>query len=387
MFLFAALSCCPNVSAQDTRQSLQKFNFYGFISNYFVYDTHKSSAGLEDLFYYMPSDTPENESTFNFVSLTSRVGVDVSGYQIKGRKIGAKVEADFYLKSGTTAALRLRQAYLTIARRKHSWKIGQAWHPMAIDLPDIFSFECGVPFGPYSHTPQVLFEFEMFDNNYLDIAALWQMQYTSTGPNGASAEYIRKAKTPEAYLGYNYRKGDTSFKLGADMLSIMPETAGRLTNFNFFEYFQKTFGVFTLKEKVTYAMDGSHMNMVGGYGKTPETETYVYSATRSVSGWMTFAFCKDKPWSPSLFVGYIRNLGTKSPVNSDCCWFMNNASNLNQMYRVQPELVYNLGKVQIGLEYMFTSVQYGKSRGYMVAVDDLHWVSNHRAQAIVKYTF
>lgn len=66
---------------------------------------------------------------------------------------------------------------------------------------------------------------------------------------------------------------------------------------------------------------------------------------------------------------------------------MNNANNLNQMYRVQPELVYNLGKVQIGLEYMFTSVQYGKSRGYMVAVDDLHWVSNHRAQAIVKYTF
>ena len=36
--------------------------------------------------------------------------------------------------------------------------IGQAWHPMAADMPDIFSLEAGSPFGPFNRSPQVNFE-------------------------------------------------------------------------------------------------------------------------------------------------------------------------------------------------------------------------------------
>ena len=68
--------------------------------------------------------------------------------------------------------------------------------------------------------------------------------------------------------------------------------------------------------------------------------------------------------------------------------------NLNQIIRVTPTVVYNLGKLSFGLEYDITSAQYGK---YDVAkhvnssnglVDgDLHWVTNHRLLGMVKFTF
>ena len=35
-------------------------------------------------------------SSFRFAALTSRLGLDVTGYEVGGYKIGAKIETDFY---------------------------------------------------------------------------------------------------------------------------------------------------------------------------------------------------------------------------------------------------------------------------------------------------
>lgn len=69
---------------------------------------------------------------------------------------------------------------------------------------------------------------------------------------------------------------------------------------------------------------------------------------------------------------------------------------MNQMWRVQPAMIYNLGKLAIGLELEVTRVQYGEYKSgdvkYVKAsnalvTDNLHWVTNKRVQALVKYTF
>ena len=143
--------------AQDNKPQLK---VYGFLRNYFTYDSRVSTAGTEDFYYWMPKDvkmvngTDVNEvSTFRFAALTSRLGVDLGGLEYDGYKVGGKFEADFYSGvSGNTgtAQFRLRQAFITVAKDNRSWKIGQAWHPMAADLPDIFSLESGAPFGPFS---------------------------------------------------------------------------------------------------------------------------------------------------------------------------------------------------------------------------------------------
>ena len=73
-------------------------------------------------------------------------------------------------------------------------------------------------------------------------------------------------------------------------------------------------------------------------------------------------------------------------------------------------MIYNIGKLNIGIEYQWTSVQYGdylkidrvtgtdkegnkiivkdkclNSKG--LATDNLHWVGNHRVNVMVKFNF
>ena len=120
-FILAAalLAASLNAGAQDTQ-----FKWYGFIRNYAVADSRESVYGTEDFFYYLPKDRNvvdgqdlNSERTFAFAAITSRLGLDVTGYEIEGWKVGAKLEADFYAGvSGVTgtALFRLRQAFLTM---------------------------------------------------------------------------------------------------------------------------------------------------------------------------------------------------------------------------------------------------------------------------------
>ena len=151
------------------------FSLYGFIRNYFTFDSRESASGTGNLFYYLPFERNLNElgedlneqPSFRFLAITSRVGLDVNGYRVGKTDISAKVETDFYagLSGSTgTATLRLRQAYM-----KLGWKdlpmgrntasvsllMGQAWHPLAADQPDVISLATGAPFNAFNRSPQV----------------------------------------------------------------------------------------------------------------------------------------------------------------------------------------------------------------------------------------
>lgn len=409
----AALTLSVVLLAEDS--NVPHFKLYGFVRNYFAYDSRVSTAGTEDLYYWMPKDIKmvgntdvNNVSTFRFAALTTRLGVDISGYEFSGYKIGGKIESDFYAGiTGVTgtAQLRLRQAYVTVAKNGRNWKIGQAWHPMAADLPDIFSLESGAPFGPFSRTPQVQLEWNLSSGLSLTAAALWQMQYTSTGPEGASANYIKYGCTPELYLGLNYKQEKTTLRLGGDVLSIKPRlvsakglAADRITTWNVFLYGAGSIGDLNLKAKLTYANDGSHFNLIGGYGVSAiddETGNWTFAATRNATGWATLSYKGLGSWVPSLFLGYSKVFGTPVDVLGDkkddgsymYRWVKNSADTVDYLFRVQPELIYNLGKLQFGLEYMLTGANYGKPDARMHAVDRLHLVLNHRVQMMVKLNF
>ena len=94
-----------------------------------------------------------------------------------------------------------------------------------------------------------------------------------------------------------------------------------------------------------------------------------------------------------LFAGYIHNFGTKEALatkadGSIFGYFTPRPSNMNQMYRLSPTILWTIGKFQLGCEYEITSVQYGKKLGTNgLAKADLHWVTNHRLQLMTKYNF
>ena len=403
-----AVTLAGPVSAQEA--AVSHFKPYGFIRNYAVMDTRESVYGTEDFFYYVPKDTKvvggddlNQQLTFSFAAITSRLGLDVTGYEYEGWKFGAKFEGDFYAGvTGVTgtALFRLRQAYLTASKGGFSLKAGQAWHPMAADMPHVFSLNTGAPFGPFCRTPEVVVDGKLSDAVTLTAAAIWQMQYTSAGPNGASADYIKYSGIPELYLGLSFKKGGFTARVGVDMLSIRPRhlnAAGnakvkdRITTFSPFAYAEYTKGMFSVKAKTIFAQAGEHMNLNGGYGVSAilSDGSWQYSPTRNSSSWISLSY--GKKLQGVLFGGYVFNCGTWKPLVGDLYFSKNSFSNMRQMFRVSPEVIYNLGKVAFGLEYELTGVQYGSfstmdvKRG--LATGDLHWVLNNRIQLMVKYTF
>ncbi len=451
----ALLSLCSiNVSAAEKAESNLKnnFKFYGFIRNYFIYDSRESVSGTSDLFYYLPKDVSLKDgvdvnatSSFRFVALTSRLGVDVSGYNIGNVHFGAKVEGDFYTGlsksshadaakyfpgntsiSGTATA-RLRQAYATVTwknlpmagnqKASVGLKIGQAWHPMAADMPHIFSLEAGAPFGPFSRTPQVTMDATLADRWIISAAAIWQMQYQSAGPLGSSAIYMKYGKTPEFYAAVAYKSKNFLFRVGADLVSIKPRVLGqvndghvvpdpvyktvkvsdRKTSLLYYAYAQYSYKSFAVKAKTTFGEGGEHMNLMSGYAKVGENEdgSWNYASMRNSSSWLSLTY--GKKWQGVLFLGYVKNLGladaASEPLAKRDVYFCGNGfSNINQMYRINPQLIYNIGKMNVGLEYQFTCVQYGdydsdKLNKFALADKNLHWVGNHRVNLMVKYNF
>ena len=458
-FLFAIL-LTASVFAQE--QPKNNFKLYGFIRNYFIFDSRESVSGTGDLFYYLPKDVSMKDGidindtpSFVYLSLTSRLGVDVSGYSIGNTHFGAKIEGDFYsglsnsssasastyfpgnTKISGTAQARLRQAYATVTwkdlpmnddkKASVGLKIGQAWHPMAADHPHIFSLEAGAPFGPFSRTPLVQMDANLGSHLVLSAAAIWQMQYNSQGPVGASAIYMKYGMTPEVYAAVGVKGKNYLVRVGADLLSIKPRVLGqvadeagdlvtvrvsdRKTSLLYYIYGQYTKGKFALKAKSTYGQGGEHMNLMSGYAKVGENKedgSWNYASLRNSSSWLSMTY--GKKWQGVLFLGYVKNFGLAEgvidePIAKSNVYFCGNGfSNINQMYRINPQLIYNIGKMNLGLEYQWTSVQYGDYvdaqdcsdgtckivpgldvRG--LASDNLHWVGNHRVNMMVKYNF
>ena len=120
----AALLCGSTAFAQEEKPA--HFKLYGFIRNYVTADTREVNAGTHDLFFYMPKDKNmqgdvDLNAGFNwrYLSLTTRLGLDVSAYKFGRMNLSGKVEADFYSLSGTGASaiipqLRLRQAFVKL---------------------------------------------------------------------------------------------------------------------------------------------------------------------------------------------------------------------------------------------------------------------------------
>lgn len=413
----SALALCFSAFAQEDA-SEKKISLYGFIQTYAPLDTRECTADGADLFIYLPKDIRKGYdgsdlnagTSFRFAALTSRIGLDVKGYKVNDWNIGAKIEADFYtgLNGSTgTAQLRLCQAYFTMNKDIWGIKIGQAWHPMAADMPDIFSNNTGAPFGPFSRSPLANVDVKLGDYLTLNAAAIWQMQFVSSGPEGPSANYIKYGCTPEIYLGVTGQYKSALVRVGLDMLSIKPrkdnggvKVSDRLTTLSPFIYAQYKYKGFTAKAKTVFASSGEHMNLNGGYGVTAvgEDGTWYYTPSRNWSSWVSLSY--GARLQGVLFAGYVRNFGTSQPLlegdarftPAQYYFYKNSSSSLMRAFRVTPTLIYYLGKVQFGIEYDLTGVQYGETAMGINLNNGLydlglHWVNNHRVQLLFKYTF
>ena len=424
IIIISALLLGGSAFAQEETPS--KFKLYGFIRNYAVLDTREVKAGTEDLYFYMPQDKNISSLTgedlnegFNwrFVSLTTRLGLDVSGYKFGKMGVSGKVEADFYNMNGSVAILRLRQAFMKLKWDESllSLTIGQTWHPMAADMPHMNNLETGAPFNMFNRSPQVTADVAAGDFTFT-ASLLYLNHYLPTGPDGKTKNYF-KYGLPEAYVGVSYKHGGVLARVGMDVLNIKPvayvgynnanpekvvrgytmdkkvaKASGLLTTMSPFAFFQYTSGKFQLRAKSVLAQAGEHLNLLSGYGfASLDDVNHVYTYT-PMQDWSSFvSFSYGKKVQAMCMLGYMKQLGTTRDLAEGGALWMNTAADtkIQQAFRATPTVAWNIGKFTVSLEYNMTAAEFGRGERDLrgLYTGDKEWILNHRFICMTKFNF
>ena len=407
-FILITMAALLAGSAAFAQETPAKFKLYGFIRNYAVVDTREVNAGTEDLYFYMPKGTDIkggsdlNEGlNWRFVSLTTRLGLDVSGYKWNSMGLSGKVEADFYNLSGSVPVLRLRQAFMKLAWDDSplSLTLGQAWHPMAADMPHMNNLETGAPFNPFNRSPQVTVDVKLGSRFTFTASALYLNHYLPVGPDGKSKNYY-KYGFPEAYVGLGYKDNYLVAKAGVDIVNMRPyrvynnaKAKGLLTTFSPFVYAQLTAGKFQMRAKSILAQGGEHMNLLSGYGVSSynsQTNTFRYTPMQDWASFLSFQY--GKKFQVMAMLGYFFLIGTTEDlydVNS-MFWVNNSADvHIQQALRATPTVAWNIGKFTVSLEYNLTAAEFGRGSRDLRGIYNggSEWILNHRFICMTKFNF
>ena len=397
---------------EDISIKIKKFTFkpYGFFRNDFYYDSRTNFETANGLFYIIPKDKDINEdgqdmngeSSTNFLSIATRIGVRVTGPDFLKAKTLGVVEGDFAGCGSSPTIVRLRQAHFDLQWQKLSLIMGQTWHPMFGDVvPNIQSLATGSPFQPFNRSPQIRLNWQIDAHNRLFTSAIWQFQYTTTGPDGGTSSYMTKGKMPEFYLGYDWKKDGWTLGLGAEVMRLaMPESVKVKEDefvsaedhisscaLNAYVQYHSPDGKLQVKAKSIYGGNMSHLLLLSGFGLSDYTVKgdHVWTNVKNSTSWMDIVY--GKTWKAGLFLGYMKNLGTEDKLLSESTTYIFGFNNLDYVYRIAPMVCYDLKHWSFGVEYERTTAAYGKLNLRNAKVDNSHEISNHRIVAIAMYYF
>ena len=417
------------LSAQPKNGGKVTLKPYGFVRDYLYYDSRQTFNTNSGLFVQIPKDESfvdsydvNGESEMNFLAITTRLGLNMSGVRALNADVTAKIEADFCGFTGNNFMIRLRQAYYKMQWRnkKHSLLMGQSWHPMTGDLPEVLALASGSPFQPFSRSPQLRYDFKLANMNFT-YATLWQFQYKTVGPTGYDPKFNM---IPEMFLGFDYSNNGFKIGYGLDILSIVPRTTAtvkyevakigedgkyvldeagnavmeskekkvqvdeRLTTCSPMLYVNYARNKFSLKAKGLLAENTGHLSMYNGFGVSKVNKDYSqeYTPIRSLTGWVDL--CYGSKFKVNLFGGFSKNLGSKDELaKGNQIFARNSVKNIDYMWRICPALSYTVSGVTFGLEYELTNVGYGDEVNSWADVEATRNVFNNRLCAMLKYAW
>lgn len=387
-----------------------KAEIYGFVRNYFTYDSRSCVQSNEGLFNMLPYDINPGANgedlnaipSVRFLSMTTRLGLNVSGPEIWGAKSTAKIESDFCgASSGTAFNLRIRQAYAKLAWEKSDLLVGQAWHPMSGDLmPEVFSLATGAPFNPFNRSPQVRYNYAPIKGLSFTAAALYQYQYGSVGLDGKTSNtYSRNALVPEFFVGMTTKGKHLTGGFGVNASTITPRVTAdvykdgekigamrvneRLTSYSAMVFGSLKVDYLTVRAKATYGQNTSHMQQPTGFGVVAvEDGANIYESMQLGSAWITMMYGKKLRYG--FFAGWLKNYGSAGKDFTSLV--VRNNIGMDQAYRFSPVVTYKVQNMTIGLEYEHTATAYGDYQPSGM-VTNTHWVANNRICAMLKYDF
>ena len=400
-------------------QELKKENpvtFYGFVRTDFYLDTYKGVNAFQDIFYLFPNyigldangKDINNQASANLLSVVTRGGVNINGPEIFGAKTTGCLEVDFAGKP-EIFLVRLRKAYTLLSWERTRLLVGQTWHPFWGNdaFPRVGALNSGTPFQPFNRSPQVRLDYTT-GRLTLSATGLYQQQYVSVGPFGSSNMYKRDAVIPETVLSFEYTGKGLTLGAGVDFNKIKPRVTTTGTNklvyisdeslnsTSWMAYGKYSGGKLMMLLKGYYGQNMAHLTMIGGYGVSaynPETGAEKYTNFSSYS--TLFNVTYGNKWKPGLLIGYLENLGSKTPLaplaldanGKANVWGL--GTNIMNMVRISPSLSYSIPKFLLTAEYEMTKASYGV--GQFIFNDGLyadnHAATNYGARLIMTYFF
>lgn len=402
----------PFVATSQEVKKEKPVTFYGFVRNDFYLDTYKGLNAFQDVFYLFPNyiGTDANgkdineQTTANLVSVVTRGGVNIVGPVIFGAKTTGCVEVDFAGKP-EIFLIRLRKAYTLFSWTKTKLLIGQTWHPFwnGDAFPRIGALNTGTPFQPFNRSPQVRLDYQAGAFTF-SATGLYQQQYVSVGPIGASNTYKRDAVVPETVLSFEYNKKALTLGAGIDFNRIKPRVSTTGSDAKIYvadEYLNSTSmvaygkyapGKLMMLLKGYYGQNMAHLTMVGGYGVAtynPLNGLETYTNYNSYS--TLFNITYGNKWKPGLLLGYLENLGTSDPLANKGAkadvWGC--GTSIMNMVRISPSISYSIPKFLLTAEFERTTAAYGVgefnfSDGLYA---DNHLVTNNGIRLIMTWFF
>jgi len=401
------ICCAAFLCHAESQKKNFDYNFYGFVRGDVYYNTRSNIEAVDGLFYIFPKnnmndadgkDLNETPSS-SFYTFTTRLGMNIKGPDIGSAKASANIESDFGGTTDISFMLRIRQAYVKLDWEKGSSLIlGQTWHPLFGDvMPNVLNLATGAPFQPFNRSPQINYQYRS-GGLKLTASAIYQLIYTSVGPDGKNEKYQKNGILPELYAGFDYKKGNFLAGAGVDMISLKPRlqsTAGnnvykvneRVTAFSYDLHAKYTQEMFQLSGKTLIASNQTHTVMLGGFGVSEidsRTGEQKYTPFKHSTSWFNFVY--GKKYQGGIFAGYSKNLGTsKSLVSVDKIY--GSGTDIDQFVNLTCHLKYNLPHWNVGLGYTWATASYGDIRLSDGKVINTHDVTNHRVEAIFMYLF
>lgn len=396
-----------------------KFKLYGYVGNDFFYNSRQNVEMVDGVIQLFPKPIEisagvdkNTVAQAEMLSVNTRLGVDITGAPVLGAKSAGKIEADFAGFGTSCYVFRIRQAYVKLNWNKTELLVGQTWHPFfGSVVPSTFSANAGAPFQPFNRSPQVRLKQNLSSTLTFTASALYEMQYASQGPLGTVNTYLKNAIAPDLFVGLENKTTHWTNGFGIDFKTIKPDV-NYISSMSAVAYTQFIQSKFQLKAKAIYGENLSDQLMLGGYGvskfNADSTKVLSYTNFNNASAWLNVVY--GSKIQIGILLGISKNLGTnenlaansgKKFVSYGYGFYDNSTLNpslkktdvgyfnqqiLDRLYRINPQVSYNLSNIKFGLEYDFTSASYGTIQRDGSAINP-YSANNHRILASVMYIF
>ena len=385
-----------------------KIDFTGFVRNDFIFDSRKNVQACDHLLLFYPEkpvyddngDDINAQPSAHFLNTFTRFGTRLSGLEMGNAVIGGYVEVDF--TGGTaTNSLRFRHAYTRVVWPRTNLLFGRTWHPTFIEkvYPSTLNENTGLPFQVFNRSPQLRITHHLSDNLDFIAGAVYQFKYANDGPAGRTYQYQREAIVPNLHGQLQYYNDYWVIGAAIDWKSIQPrnstmgasgtfKTNQKLNTFGALAYLKYTNNKFQLKAKSMYGQNMDESLLPGGYAVASvnlTTGKRTYTPINHIYNWINLIYGND--WQVGLYAGYLKNLGTsEDPLPA--IPFYGRGTDIDMIYKLSPQLIYNYKNFMFGWEMSFTTAAYGENdytdKGRVKNAEN---VTNFRNMVSIAYKF